>query len=323
MSHVLVTGANGLVGIALCRALRNAGHIATGLVRRATQPDCGLNEWIDPRPDFVGIDASWRAESQIDCVVHLAARVHVLNDTTANPDAAFHATNVDGALRIAQAARRRGVRRFVFVSSIKALAESDAGLPLREDDPPLPKDAYGRSKLAAEKVLQSFGKASGMEMVIVRPPLIYGPRVRANFLNLMDGVWKGMPLPLGLIDARRSLVYVENFADALVCCAADPRAVNQCFHVADAEALTVAELVRSLGRHLQRPARLLPVPSGLLRAAGRLTGRSSQIDRLVGSLQLDTTHIRTTLGWQPPYSVDEGLAATACWYRSTHQGRAS
>jgi nucleoside-diphosphate-sugar epimerase len=318
MSQVLVTGANGFVGHALCRALLDAGHTVTGLVRRAGQLEADVNEWIDVSQDFTDVDATWPATLQADCVVHLAARVHVMREESANPDAAFRATNVDGALRVAQAARRHGVKRFVFVSSVKALAEGDSGRPLREDDPPMPQDAYGRSKLAAEQALLSYGEASGLDVVIVRPPLVYGPQVRANFLRLMDAVWRGVPLPLASVGARRSLIYVENLADALVHCAVDPRAAHQCFHVADAAALTVAELARSLAGHLQKTVCLLPVPPSLLHFAGRLTGRSAQVDRLVGALQLDTTRIRSTLGWQPPYSTDEGLAETSRWYRSTH-----
>lgn len=318
MSHVLVTGANGFVGRSLSRALGDAGHAVTGLARRAGQLESGVDEWVDGSVDFAGIDARWPAALEVDCVVHLAARVHVMREEAADPDAAFRATNVEGALRVAQAAWRHGVRRFVFVSSVKALAEGDEGRPLREDDSPAPQDAYGRSKLAAEQALLRYGEETGLEVVIVRPPLVYGPQVRANFLRLMDAVWKGVPLPLALIGARRSLAYVENLADALVRCATDPRAANLCFHVADDDALTVAELARSLGRHLGKPARLLPVPSGWLRIAGRLAGRPAHVDRLVGALQLDTARIQATLDWRPPYSADEGLAATARWYRSTH-----
>ena len=318
MSHVLVTGANGFVGHALCRALLDAGHTVTGLVRRAGQLEKDVNEWIDVSADFTGVDAAWPVALQVDCVVHLAARVHVMREESADPDAAFRATNVDGALRVAQAARRHGVSRFVFVSSVKALAEGDRGRPLSEDDTPMPQDAYGRSKLAAEQLLSGYGTQSGLDVVIVRPPLVYGPQVRANFLRLMDAIWKGVPLPLASVDSRRSLIYVDNLADALMHCAIDPRAAGQCFHVADSASPTVAELARSLAKHLQKTARLLPVPPALLRLAGRLTGRSAQVDRLIGALQLDTARIRTTLGWQPPYSTDEGLAETARWYRSTH-----
>jgi len=318
MSRILVTGANGFVGRVTCDLLLAQGHRVIGLVRRAGSHAAGVEEWLDASGDFSGIDAAWPDALVPDCVVHLAARVHIMNEDAADPEAAFRATNVDATLRLAAAARRKGVRRFVFVSSIKAVAEGDGGVPLRENAPPRPEDAYGRSKRAAEDALTRLGDDTGLEIVIVRPPLVYGPQVRANFLRLMDAVWRGVPLPLGGADARRSMVYVGNLADALVHCATYPRAARQCFHVADNDAPTVAELVRALGRHLGKPARLLPVPAAWLRMAGRLTGRSAQVDRLIGSLQVDTSHIRDVLGWQPPFSTDEGLAATADWYRSTH-----
>ncbi|MFM0414782.1 UDP-glucose 4-epimerase family protein [Paraburkholderia aromaticivorans] len=318
MSRVLVTGANGFVGEALCRKLLRSGHTVCGLVRQTGQVEQGVNEWVETQADFAGLDANWPAALQVDSVIHLAARVHVMRDTAADPDVAFHATNVEGALRVARAAWRHGARRLVFASSVKALAEGDAGRPLREDDPPAPQDAYGRSKLAAEQALTRYGEETGLEVVIVRFPLVYGPRVRANFLRLMDAIWKGVPLPLGVIDARRSLVYVENLADALMHCATDPRAAHRTFHVADSDPLTVAELARSLGRHLHKPARLVPVPTRWLHLAGRLTGHTAQIERLVGSLRLDTARVHSVLDWQAPHSTDEGLAATARWYRSTH-----
>jgi UDP-glucose 4-epimerase len=318
MSHIVVSGANGFVGRALCRALLDAGHRVTGLVRRAGGCVDGVTEWIDAGTDYTGLAQAWPADLRPDCIVHLAARVHVMNDKAADPDATFRATNVEGTLRLAAAARQNGVARFVFVSSIKAVAEQDGGRPLREDDPPRPEDAYGRSKRVAEETLTRLGIETGLDVVVVRPPLVYGPQVRANFLRLMDAVWRGLPLPLGAVQARRSMVYVGNLADALVRCATDPRAARQCFHVADSGALTVAELARSLARHLGKPSRMLPVPANWLRTAGRLTGRSAQVDRLIGSMQVDTSRIRQTLGWQPPFSTDEGLSATADWYRSTH-----
>ncbi|MDQ0622025.1 UDP-glucose 4-epimerase family protein [Paraburkholderia graminis] len=318
MSRILVTGANGFVGRATCDLLLAQGHRVIGLVRRAGSRASDVEEWVDASGDFSGIDDTWPDALVPDCVVHLAARVHITNEDAADPEAAFRTTNVDATLRLAAAARQIGVRRFVFVSSVKAVAEGDGGIPLRENAPPRPEDAYGRSKRAAEDALTRLGNDTGLEIVIVRPPLVYGPQVRANFLRLMDAIWRGVPLPLGAADARRSMVYIGNLADALAHCATDPRAAGQCFHVADSDVPTVTELVRSLGRHLGKPARLLPVPPAWLRMAGRLTGRSAQVDRLIGSLQVDTSHIRDVLGWQPPFSTDEGLAATADWYRSTH-----
>ncbi|WP_175722009.1 UDP-glucose 4-epimerase family protein [Burkholderia anthina] len=315
--HVVVTGANGFVGRVLCRTLVENGHRVTGLVRRAGTAPAGVDEWVYTGPEFADIDTQWPASARdADCVVHLAARVHVMNDAAADPDAAFRAMNVDGTLRVAAAAHWHGVRRIVFVSSIKAIAETDGGQPLREDTPARPDDPYGRSKRDAEVRLRQFGDDTGLETVIVRPPLVYGPEVRANFLKMMDAVLRGVPLPLGAITARRSIVYVDNLADALLQCAIDPRAAGECFHVADDDAPSVAGLLRMVGDALGRPARLFPVPLAALRLAGRLTGRRAAIDRLTGSLQLDTSRIRRVLGWHPPYTTRQGLEATAAWYRS-------
>lgn len=317
MSHIVVTGANGFVGRALCRLLVARGHTVTGLVRHAGGCVTGVSEWLHSGKDFSGLDNAWPDALQADAIVHLAARVHVMRDESADPDMAFRAANVDGTLRVAEAAVRHGVPRFVFVSSIKAVAETDEGIPLTEDVPVRPQDAYGRSKLEAEQALLELHGRCGLEVTRVRPPLVYGPGVRANFLALMNAVSRGIPLPLGSITARRSIVYVENLADALLQCAVQASAANSCFHVADDD-LSVACLVDSLGRHMHRPAKLISVPASVLRLAGVLTGRSAQVERLTGSLRLDTFHIRTALGWTPPYSTEEGLAATAGWYLSTH-----
>ncbi|OLL33005.1 NAD-dependent dehydratase [Burkholderia sp. SRS-W-2-2016] len=318
MSRVVVTGANGFVGQAVCRLALAAGHTVTALVRRKGTVMPGVTEWVHDSPDFAGLDAAWPADLQADCVIHLAARVHVMHDQSPDPDAAFDATNVVGARRVAEAAHARGVRRFVFVSSIKAAGERDGGVPLSEDAA-APQDAYGRSKLRAERQLAQFGASTGLEVVSVRPPLVYGPGVRANFLSMMNAVSRGLPLPLGAVKSRRSLVYVDNLAHALLHCATDPRATHGCFHVADDDAPTVAELLRMVGDALGRPARLVPVPVGALRLLGKLTGLGPQIGRLTDSLQLDTGRLKRELGWQPPYTTREGLAATAAWYRSRDQ----
>ncbi|RQP42289.1 UDP-glucose 4-epimerase family protein [Burkholderia ubonensis] len=314
--NILVTGANGFVGRAVCRLALAAGHTVTALVRRPGGCIPGVREWVHDARDFDGIADAWPADLHADCIIHLAARVHVMHDESPDPDAAFDATNVAGTLRIARAARAHGVSRLVYVSSIKAVGEGDKGAPLTEEVAPAPQDAYGRSKLRAERELAQFGETAGLDVVIVRPPLVYGPDVRANFLRMMDAVSRGTPLPLGAITARRSLVYVDNLADALLHCANDPHAARGCFHIADDNALSVAELLCMLGDVLGKPARLFSIPVGMLRAAGKLTGRGAAIDRLTGSLQLDTSHIKRVLGWQPPYSTRQGLEATAAWYRS-------
>lgn len=318
MSHIIVTGANGFVGRAVCRALLENGHSVTGLVRRAGGCIDGVSEWLHAEDDFAGLASAWPVGLNADCVIHLAARVHVMRDDAADPEKAFRSTNTEGTMRVAEAAQRRGATRIVYVSSIKAVAEKDGGRPLRETDPATPQDAYGRSKLATEEALLRFRTEKGLDAVIVRPPLVYGPGVRANFLSMMNALWRGVPLPLGAIDARRSLVYVRNLADALVHCAVDSRAANGCFHIADDEALTVSALLAQLARHLGKPARLLPVSPRILRLAGRMVGRAAEVERLTDSLTVDTSHIHATLGWRPPYTTDDGLAATARWYRSIH-----
>ncbi|WP_175656136.1 UDP-glucose 4-epimerase family protein [Burkholderia ambifaria] len=316
MMRLVITGANGFVGRAVCRRALDAGHTVTALVRRPGACIDGVREWVHGSADWEGLDAAWPADLVADCVIHLAARVHVMRDDSPDPDAAFDATNVAGTLRLAEAARKYGVRRIVYASSIKAVGESDGGAPLSESWPADPQDAYGRSKLRAEQQLARFGTSAGLDVVIVRPPLVYGPHVTANFLRMMDAVARGMPLPLGSISARRSIVYVDNLADALLQCATDPRAAGECFHVADDDAPSVTGLLRLVGDALGKPARLLPVPTAALRALGKLTGRSATIDRLTGSLQLDTGRIKRVLGWQPPYTTRQGLDATAAWYRS-------
>ncbi|CAG9213326.1 UDP-glucose 4-epimerase family protein [Burkholderia vietnamiensis] len=316
MSHLVVTGANGFVGRAVCRRALEAGHRVTALVRSKGACIDGVREWVHDATDFDGLDAKWPPDLRADVVIHLAARVHVMRDESPDPDAAFDATNVVGTLRLANAARHRGVRRIVYASSIKAVGEKDDGVPLSEVTPPAPQDAYGRSKLRAERQLAQFGKSAGLEVVVVRPPLVYGPAVRANFLRMMDAVARGVPLPLRSISARRSIVYVDNLADALLRCATDPRAAGECFHVADDDAPSVASLLRMVGDALRKPVRLIAVPLPVLRALGALTGRRPAIDRLTGSLQLDTGRIKRVLGWHPPYTTREGLEATAAWYRS-------
>ncbi len=320
MSRILVTGANGFVGKPLCRMLALNGHEVIALQRRESEAVDGVTPWLHAQRDFIDIDRAWPSGIRPDCVVHLAARVHVMNDEAPDPLAAFRATNVEGTLRLARAAHDHGATRFVYVSSVKAIAEADRGVPLAEDVPARPEDPYGISKHEAEEALWALQRETRMEIVIVRPPLVYGPGVGANFLRMMRAVAKGLPLPLGAAHARRSLVYVENLADALMHCAIDACAANACFHVADDDAPDVAQLLRALGRHLGHPARLVSVPMFCLRAVGALTGRRAVVDRLTSGLQLDASRIQRTLDWRAPHTTDEGLEATARWFRSARPG---
>ncbi|KVE27453.1 NAD-dependent dehydratase [Burkholderia vietnamiensis] len=319
IASVLVTGANGFVGQAVVRALQAQRRISVlGAVRGTHTLPPGVRTLALQADDFTDLGSRWPAGVRCDAVVHLAARVHVMQDRSGDPLAAYRATNVEGTLRVAKAARAAGARRFVYVSSIKALAEASTGQPLDERYVPAPSDPYGISKLEAERALRDYAAGAGLEIAIVRSPLVYGPGVRANFEQFIRAVAAGIPLPLGAVDARRSMVFVENLADALVRCAIDPRAANETFHVTDGHDLCIAELVRALARHLGAPNRQFSVPVAWLRLAGRLTGRMDQVQRLVGELRVDSGRIRDVLGWQPPYTVDAGLQATADAYRSTH-----
>lgn len=304
--RVLLTGASGFVGQATGRALKAAGHSVRRVLRQAGEGDVFRLDGIDGQTDWRG------AFEGVDVVVHLAARVHQMADTAADPLAAFREVNTAGTEHLARAAAAAGVRRLVFVSSVKAVAEATSpGAYLDEDAQALPVDPYGISKYEAERALHRVAAETGLEVVIVRPPLVYGPGVGANFRALMRLLGKGWPLPLACVDNRRSLVSVDNLADVLCCCVRHPAAAGRTYFVTDGENVSTAELCRRIGRALGRPARLLPVPVCLLRLAGTLTGRSAAVQRLTESLALDSGRIRRELDWTPPYSLDQGLAATA------------
>lgn len=311
--RVLVTGATGFVGAALVPALRARGHVVRAALRREPAA-CDADERVVVGDLAPGTD--WRAAVDgVDAVVHLAARVHVMHDAAADPLAEFRRVNVEGTVALARAAAAAGVRRFVFVSSIKVNGEGTApGTAYSERDPPAPRDPYGRSKAEAETALRAVSAETGIEVVIVRPPLVYGPGVRANFLRLLAWAERGVPLPFGAVDNRRSLVYVGNLADALVACVEHPAAAGCVFLVSDGEDLSTGDLVRRIARALGRQPRLLPVPAGLLGGLARLAGRGAEADRLLGSLRVDPSALRERLGWSPPHRVDDALAATARWF---------
>lgn len=312
IGRVLLTGASGFVGRATESALAASGHAVRRVLRQPGDGDVFRVDSIDGSTDWQG------AFDGVDAVVHLAARVHKMVDTEVDPLAAFRAVNTVGSEALARAAAAAGVRRFVFVSSVKAVGEASArGQRLDERTLPQPVDPYGVSKLEAEQGLQRVADETGLEVVIVRPPLVYGPGVGANFRALMRAVEKGWPLPLGCVDNRRSLVSVANLADALRLCVEHPTAAGRIYFVTDGEDVSTAELCRRIGRAVGRPARLLPVPLALFRLAGWLAGRSTAVQRLTGSLALDSALIRRELGWRPPQTLDQALALMVAAERTT------
>lgn len=306
-SHVLVTGGLGLVGKALVAHLLSVGLTVRVSTRQKPLGTALRLEYAQETD--LSLETDWLPALQtIDTVVHLAARVHVMHDTEADPLAAFRAVNVAGTLNLARQAAVAGVRRFVFVSSVKVNGEcTRPGQAFAETDEPSPQDAYGLSKHEAELGLRQIATETGMEVVIIRPPLVYGPGVKANFAALMRAVQRGWPLPLGAVHNQRSLVALDNLVDFIVTSTTHPQAANQTFLVSDGHDLSTTELVRGMAQAASVPARLLPVPVWALQAGATLLGKGDAVQRLCGNLQVDISKARHLLGWVPPISVDEGL----------------
>jgi nucleoside-diphosphate-sugar epimerase len=309
---ILLTGATGFVGSALMRRLtRNGETDVLAAVRRVESriPDSvRCVEVGDILPD-----TEWRhALPAVKVVIHTAARVHVMKDTAVDPLAEYRRINVDGTLNLARQAAEMGVSRFIFISSIKVNGESTcAERPFRADDAPGPSDAYGVSKMEAEHGLREIANRTAMEVVIIRPPLVYGPGVKANFRSMMHWLRKGVPLPLGAVNNQRSFVALDNLVDLIARCIDHPAAANETFLVSDGEDLSTSQLLRRLGDALGRHARLLRVAPPLLKLFARLAGRPDIASRLCDSLQVDITKTTTKLGWRPPVTVDQGLRKTA------------
>ncbi len=304
---VLVTGANGFVGRPLCRHLIELGHEVIPIVRRASSV---RNERI------VSDEASWRAAlDRCDSVVHLAARAHVMHDLETDPLNVFRANNVDSTLELATRVVEAGVRRFVFMSTVKVNGEeTESGCSFTPDDPPAPKDLYAISKWEAEQRLIEIAQRTGLEVVIIRPPLVYGPSVKGNFSSLVRWVRIGMPLPLGAIDNARSMIALDNLVSFTALCAdieASPNAEGQVFLVSDGEDVSTAELLRRVARAYRCSSRLFSVPVGLMRLAAKYTGKSAAAERLLGSLVIDDSKARYMLGWRPSVSMDEQLQKMA------------
>lgn len=316
---VLVTGATGFVGSGVLKRLMESSDTKLlGLIRsRGAHLPNNVLPVLMPDEGLMGSIAL----QGVQVIVHCAARVHVMDDRAGDPLAEFRKVNVEGTLNLARQAVAAGVKRFIFISSIKVNGEgSELGVPYAADDVPNPMDPYGISKMEAELGLQQLAKETGLEVVIIRPVLVYGPGVKANFQSMMRWLSKGVPLPLGAVHNKRSLVALDNLVDLIVTCLDHAAAANQTFMVSDGEDLSTSELLSRIGVALGRPARLLPVPVWLLGLGATIFGRSGVARRLCGSLQVDISKTRELLGWSPPISVEEALAKTAKAFQENKKG---
>ncbi|EGR0264308.1 SDR family oxidoreductase [Vibrio cholerae] len=320
-SKVLLTGANGFIGNVLNAAMTNHYQVLSA-VRDKHSID------FDACVEVPKIDkyTQWgEVLSGVHCIIHCAARVHIMNDASSDSLAEFRTVNTEGTLNLARQAVEAGVKRFIFLSSIKVNGESTSnGQPFTAFDPCLPEDPYGISKSEAEKQLVALAKDFGMEVVIIRPTIVYGPGVKANFASLMNLVSKGIPLPFGSITQnKRSLVSINNLVDLIVTCIDHPKAANQVFLVSDDHDVSTSEMVRELAIALGKPTWQLPVPIWCYKLFGKLFGKSDIVDRLTGSLQVDISHTKETLGWKPPQTLQEGFKQTAqAFLRSkNHSGK--
>ena len=320
--RVTVTGAVGFIGRATCQELRDKGHQPVAFVRAEdSRARCLRDQGC--RVEVVGDLTRHRHLSTlldgVECVVHLAGRAHILSETNSDPLSAFREVNRDATLYLGRAAADAGVRRFVFISSIGVNGNLTSQAPFSEESAPAPHDLYAVSKLEAEMGLREIAAHSTMDFVILRPPLVYGPCAPGNFGRLMALISRGWPLPFGSIDNRRSLLYLGNLVDAIHLCLMHPWAANKTYLLSDGEDVSTPELVRRLAQAMGQPARLLPVPPRLLELTAHLVGKGQEVQRLLDSLAVDSGKIRRELGWQPPYSMEEGLAETAAWYRASRK----
>lgn len=307
--NILITGATGFIGNNLCSAALSQNHLIRAVVRSSSN-----THQLSPEIELIPIESITSpipvtALQGIDTIIHLAARAHILNDRADNPEAEFFKVNTQVTIDLAKAAISAGVKQFIFISSIGAMTTLSEEV-LTETSPCNPDTPYGRSKLKAEEGLIELAQDSPMSWTIIRPTLVYGAGNPGNMKRLLKLIDTGILLPFGAIDNRRSFTYVGNLVDAIITCIDNPAAKNQTFLISDGEDLSTPELIRRLAKYTNKSVTLPPIPPQLLTLLGKITGQTPAIDRLLGSLIVDSSHIQTTLNWKPPFTVDEGLRET-------------
>lgn len=314
---ICITGATGFIGKALCQKLIERNDvlaIVRNLNNSALKKDKKLklieindiNENTDLKSHFKGVD----------CLIHCAAKAHSMKKVTPKEIKDYQDYNVNLTYNLAEQAALANIKRIIFISSVKVNGEETRiNSKFNHDDDPLPKDPYGLSKLEAEKILRKISaRYNKIEFCIIRPPLVYGPGVKGNFLNLLKLISKGLPLPLGKINNLRSLIGLDNLVDLIICCISHPKARNQVFLASDCEDISTTDLINKLSKHMNKSIINFPLPVFLIRLAGKFFNKSSEVEKLVGFLRLDASHTRNTLGWAPPYNLDYGLSQTVNWF---------
>jgi len=318
MTTILLTGANGFVGQHLGVYLVKQGHQVIATLRR----DDVVFDYTPAHVAKISVidaDTDWTTALEgIDVVIHLAARVHVMREKATDPLLEFRQMNVEGTARLAKQAAEIGVKRFVYLSSIGVNGKSTTTHPFSENDPVAPEDPYAQSKWEAEQHLLALAARGGLEVCIIRPPLVYGPGAPGNFRRLLGLAARGWPLPLASIDNKRSLVGIENLCSLIEVCTSHPQAAGEVFLVSDGQDISTPELIRMLAEAMERPCRLLPFPTSVLTIISKLMGQAGVWTRLAGSLQVDISKARQQLGWEPPFPLEQGLADTADWYQKMH-----
>ena len=314
MSNILITGSTGFVGQKLCKKLISDNYSIREAVRSNSEKQLGIKEIFN-----VGeIDKStnWSASLQdIDCVIHCAARAHVMNENKLDTLATYRKVNVDGTRNLAEQCAKAGVKRLIFLSSIKVNGEkTKVSFSFRHDDNPKPEDAYGISKWEAELALQQVSKKYGIEIVIIRAPLVYGPNVKGNFLKLIDLAAHRIPLPISRVNNLRSFVSVENLIDLISCCIKHPAAAGKIFLVSDNKDMSTPELIKKIGKAMGKSQHFIPLPVFILRFLGAMIGKSPEIERLVSNLQVDCNNTFEVLGWRPPVNPEDTILKTIKWY---------